>query len=158
MMQFSITTVAKPQSSPPSASWSSTLKRLPFSARTVSLGATSPIAFTVSENDNASGVKTTPMWVRSTECSASALSANDGVNASIGVMLTCSPSSSVYETASLVFQSAIARDSLSEVGDQRHDEQADRGSVLDLDEHIDAAVGTRGDDLGILGRGTRRLR
>src|SRR4051812_36345381 len=96
------------------------------------------------------------MCVLSTECSASALSANDGVNASIGVMLTCWPPSSVYETASRVFQSAMVG-SLSELRGQRHQQAVHSGAVDDGHEDVDAPVGAGGRHLGVVGRGPRAL-
>src|SRR5262245_58683263 len=67
-----------------SPSTTTTSKGVPFSASLVSCAATGPIAFTVIEKVICCGEYTTPMCVRSTECSASALSVNDGWKLSIG--------------------------------------------------------------------------
>src|SRR5688572_8457630 len=150
MMQPDMTMLANDQSSPPSDSWSRTSKRLPWSASVVSLAATSPIALTVIENDSASGVYTTPMWVSSIEWSASALSVKFGAKASIGVRLTVLPSSSVYETASRVFQSGIPA-LLSELGGERHEQAVHRRAVGDRHEHVDPPVGARRRDLRVVG-------
>src|SRR6266576_2351963 len=106
MTHCDMTTVLNDQSLP-FASCSVTSKRLPLSARAVSFPAASPIAGTVMEKDMACGEKITPMCVASSEWSASAFSEKVGVNDVIGVTSTFCLSSSTYETARRVFQSAM---------------------------------------------------
>src|SRR4051794_26501760 len=65
-------------------------------------------------------------------------------------MLTVCPASSVYETASRLFQSAIGM-LLSELRRQRHQQAVDGRSVGDRYEDVDAAIGSCGRDLGVVG-------